>query len=201
MQGTSVQNSKHLLCRPGKPSCCPALPPILQLASGKMRPNLRLKSRRSPHRSGERCRSADYLRQYDCFPKIARPDRRIGNGTSWFFRGRNEKVLRRTLYDSGRHPFLPYRRSTGLGLSCLDLVPITLLGMISVVIVELAVGAGVSAAIGHGVLLGSAPQIGYAFGLLARHGMVIMRSPRRASVARLYKQRRIYQTFDPRKGR
>lgn len=81
------------------------------------------------------------------------------------------------------------------------LVPITLLGMISVVIVELAVGAGVSAAIGHGVLLGSAPQIGYAFGLLARHGMVIMRSPRRASVARLYKQRRIYQTFDPRKVR
>ena len=69
------------------------------------------------------------------------------------------------------------------------LVPITLLGMISVVIVELAVGAGVSAAIGHGVLLGSAPQIGYAFGLLARHGMVIMRSPRRAFVARLYKQR------------
>ena len=57
------------------------------------------------------------------------------------------------------------------------LVPITLLGMISVVIVELAVGAGVSAAIGHGVLLGSAPQIGYTFGLLARHGMVIMRSP------------------------
>ena len=30
------------------------------------------------------------------------------------------------------------------------LVPITLLGMISVVIVELAIGAGVSAAIGHG---------------------------------------------------
>ena len=42
------------------------------------------------------------------------------------------------------------------------LVPITLLGMISVVIVELAVGAGVSAAIGHGVLLGSgAPRNGY----------------------------------------
>jgi hypothetical protein len=68
-------------------------------------------------------------------------------------------------------------------------------------IAELAVGAGVPAAIGHGVLLGSAPQIGYAFGLLARHGMVIVRSPRRASVALLYKQRSIDQTFNPRKGR
>jgi hypothetical protein len=81
------------------------------------------------------------------------------------------------------------------------LVPITLLGMIFVMIAELAVGAGVPAAIGHGVLLGSAPQIGYAFGLLARHGMVIVRSPRRASVALLYKQRSIDQTFNPRKGR
>jgi hypothetical protein len=70
--------------------------------------------------------------------------------------------------------------------------------MIFVMIAELAVGAGVPAAIGHGVLLGTAPQIGYAFGLLAR---LIVRSPRRASVALLYKQRSIDQTFNPRKGR
>ena len=80
------------------------------------------------------------------------------------------------------------------------LIPITLLGMISIMSVELAVGAGLPEAIGHSVLLGSAPQLGYAFGLLARYGMVIMRSPRRAFVARLYKQRFIDQTFDLRKG-
>ena len=47
------------------------------------------------------------------------------------------------------------------------LVPVTLLAMIAIMMFELARGAGLVTASGYGLLLGPAPQLGYAFGLLA----------------------------------
>jgi hypothetical protein len=73
------------------------------------------------------------------------------------------------------------------------LVPVTLLASIAAVILELALGARVPAAIVYSLLLGSVPQFGYAFGLLARFGLVMLRSPRNASVAVLYKRHSIDQ--------
>jgi hypothetical protein len=73
------------------------------------------------------------------------------------------------------------------------LVPVTLLAVIAGVIIELALGVSVPTAIGYGLLLGPAPQFGYAFGLLARHSLVMLRSPRNASVAALYKRRSMDQ--------
>jgi hypothetical protein len=67
------------------------------------------------------------------------------------------------------------------------LVPVTLLAMIAIMMFELARGAGLVTASGYG-LLGPAPQLGYAFGLLARNALVLVRSPRSASVATLYKR-------------
>ena len=74
------------------------------------------------------------------------------------------------------------------------LVPTTLLAMVTFVIIELAVGANAPAAIGYCLLFGPAPQIGYAFGLLVRYGLVLLRSPHSAPVAVLCKQRSLDQT-------
>lgn len=71
------------------------------------------------------------------------------------------------------------------------LVPLTLLAIIVPVAVGLSTGAGLLAACGYGLLCGLAPQLGYAFGLFARHVLLMMRSPRNsrdASVALLYKR-------------
>jgi hypothetical protein len=71
------------------------------------------------------------------------------------------------------------------------LVPITLLATLCVVILEFALGASMPAAIGYGILLGAAPQIGYGLGLLTRYALVMLRWRRRASVALLFKRRSI----------
>jgi hypothetical protein len=68
------------------------------------------------------------------------------------------------------------------------LVPITLSVVIAVLVIELVLGAPVLTAIGQGLMLGLAPQLGYAFGLLGRYGLVMARPTRNASVAVLYKQ-------------
>jgi hypothetical protein len=75
------------------------------------------------------------------------------------------------------------------------LVPITLLATLCVMILELALGASIPAAIGYSILLGPAPHLGYALGLLTRYALVILRSRRRASVALLFKRRSINQVF------
>jgi hypothetical protein len=74
------------------------------------------------------------------------------------------------------------------------LVPITVLALIVAIILELALGASVTTAIGFSLLLGPVPQFGYAFGLLARYSLVMLRSPRSASVASLYRHRSIDQS-------
>jgi hypothetical protein len=77
------------------------------------------------------------------------------------------------------------------------LVPISLVAMIAPVLVELALGAGLSVAFGYGLLVGLAPQLGYGFGLFAQNTLVVLRSPRSsrgAAVAMLYKRRSIDQT-------
>ena len=74
------------------------------------------------------------------------------------------------------------------------LLPITLLAMIVAMVLKFAFGSGLLAAIGYSLLLASAPQLGYAFGLFARNALVMLRSPGSASVASLYKRHSIDQT-------
>ncbi len=71
------------------------------------------------------------------------------------------------------------------------LIPATLLAIIAAVILKLALGASLPAAIGYSLLLGPAPQLGYIFGLLARNVLLMLRSPRSASVVTLYKRHSI----------
>jgi len=74
------------------------------------------------------------------------------------------------------------------------LVPVTLLVIVTTVIFELSLGSSLMGTLGYGVLIGLAPQLGYAFGLFARNMLLSIRSPlasrssRDASVAMLYKQ-------------
>lgn len=74
------------------------------------------------------------------------------------------------------------------------IVPITLLAVTVAVTVELSHEGSFASAIGHVLLIGALPQLGYAFGLFARHVLVVLRAPmanrsRSASVASLYRQR------------
>jgi hypothetical protein len=77
------------------------------------------------------------------------------------------------------------------------LVPMSLLAMTATLVVELALGTGVLATFGHGLLVGIVPQLGYAFGLFSRSALArpsTQLSSRRASVAALFKQRSVNQT-------
>src|SRR5882757_7212391 len=75
------------------------------------------------------------------------------------------------------------------------LVPITLLAVTTAIIIERSLGADILAASGYSLLIGLTPQLGYAFGLVARHTLLMLHAPllpqssRNASVAMLYKQR------------
>jgi len=71
------------------------------------------------------------------------------------------------------------------------LVPATLVVTMFVTMVELSLGADVLAALGRGFLIGLTPQIGYAFGLFARHALVVLRSLASRSVAMLYKRQSV----------
>src|SRR5882724_13227102 len=77
------------------------------------------------------------------------------------------------------------------------LVPITLLTTIAAFTIELALGADFSTVVGHSLLIGLAPQLGYGFGLFVRHTLLVLRSPplpqSSASVAMLHKQRSVDQ--------
>jgi hypothetical protein len=71
------------------------------------------------------------------------------------------------------------------------LIPITLLMMMSAMLLKLVQGAGLLIAVGYGLLLVPVPQLGYAFGLLARNALLVLGSPRTVSVAILYKRHSI----------
>ncbi|MBW7971545.1 hypothetical protein [Bradyrhizobium sp. BR 10289] len=74
------------------------------------------------------------------------------------------------------------------------LVPLTLLALLFGFVVDIASDATVLDAFGHALLVGMAPQFGYAFGLITRSTLTGLRapmrpkSPRSASVAVLYKK-------------
>ena len=77
------------------------------------------------------------------------------------------------------------------------LVPFSLLSMLVTIATELCLNSSIASALGSGILVGFAPQFGYAFGLLAQ-SMLHARHPgsaRKASVALLYKK----ASFDERR--
>lgn len=70
------------------------------------------------------------------------------------------------------------------------LVPVSLIATLATVLVELSLGAGWGAALGHGLLISLIPQLGYALGLLAQSTQLALRSgrsARRAFVTTLYR--------------
>jgi hypothetical protein len=71
------------------------------------------------------------------------------------------------------------------------LIPTTLLVFFSKMIFEQIDGTNFLTAVGVSFLLGMAPQLGYAFGLLARNGLVMLRSPHDSSLAFLSKHRSV----------
>jgi hypothetical protein len=75
------------------------------------------------------------------------------------------------------------------------LIPVTLLGIIIAMTAALGSGGSVLTACGYSLLVGIAPQFGYAFGrtLVTLRSPLAARSSRRASVAMLYKRRSINQ--------
>jgi hypothetical protein len=69
------------------------------------------------------------------------------------------------------------------------LVPLSLIVVVATFLTELSLGAGLAAAFGDGLFVGFAPQMGYAFGLVAQSTLVTGRaSSRKASIAALYRQ-------------
>ena len=86
------------------------------------------------------------------------------------------------------------------------LIPVCLVATVAAFIFELSHGASFAAAVGHGLLTGLTPQVGYGFGLFARQTLVIARSPlvprssREASIATLYKRRSSKQSKQSRRN-
>lgn len=74
------------------------------------------------------------------------------------------------------------------------LVPFSLIAIVATFLLQLALGTGLAAACRYGLLVGFAPQFGYAFGLLAQGTLLARYSrnqmpSRKASVAALYRLR------------
>lgn len=74
------------------------------------------------------------------------------------------------------------------------IVPITLLAAIAAVIVELMHDGSFASAMGHVLVIGVLPQLGYGFGLFARHTLALLQAPlakrsRSTSVALLFRRR------------
>jgi hypothetical protein len=72
------------------------------------------------------------------------------------------------------------------------LVPLTILTMVTSGAAEFLHGRGVAASLGIGLVVALSPQLGYAFGLIARQTLAAVRTPlsrqpERKSVARLYR--------------
>lgn len=74
------------------------------------------------------------------------------------------------------------------------MVPVTMLAMLIGFGLMLALGSDFLGALGHGVLIGVMPQLGYALGLVTRSTLAAVRVPRTSrseSIAALYRQRSI----------
>ena len=71
------------------------------------------------------------------------------------------------------------------------LVPITLVAFLAKLIFDLLTGTDFLAALESSLVIGVVPQLGYAFGLVARGALVVLRSPRRAPAAILNEPRSI----------
>jgi hypothetical protein len=74
------------------------------------------------------------------------------------------------------------------------LVPVSLLAAMIGAMLEMAYGHGFVSAVGQALLFGMLPQLGYGFGLIGRHTLVLLRTPsaprsRTAAIALLYRQR------------
>lgn len=74
------------------------------------------------------------------------------------------------------------------------IMPISLLAVTAAATIELTQGGSFASAIGHALLIGVLPQLGYGFGLFACHTLVVLRAPladrsRSASVAVLFRRR------------
>ncbi|WP_369726048.1 hypothetical protein AB8Z38_16000 [Bradyrhizobium sp. LLZ17] len=73
------------------------------------------------------------------------------------------------------------------------LVPFSLIAIVVTFVTQLSLGAGLAVACGYGMLMGFAPQTGYAFGLLAQTTLLARYSrkqpfSRKASVTALYRR-------------
>jgi hypothetical protein len=71
------------------------------------------------------------------------------------------------------------------------LIPTTLLTIATLMIFGLSIGAGFLTAVASSLLVGLAPQLGYAFSLMTRSALVFLRSPRKSHVAILGKHQSI----------
>jgi hypothetical protein len=80
------------------------------------------------------------------------------------------------------------------------LLPISFVAMVVPLILLLSLGKDLAAAFGSSLLIGLAPQVGYAFGLFTQSMLMMVRSPpgsrsqREASIAALYKHRSVEQS-------
>jgi hypothetical protein len=69
------------------------------------------------------------------------------------------------------------------------LIPTTLVMFATLTIYQWSAGTHFLAALASGLLVALAPQLGYAFGLMARTGLVMLRVPRKTDAADLATRR------------
>jgi hypothetical protein len=69
------------------------------------------------------------------------------------------------------------------------LIPTTLLMFASLTVYQWNEGTHFLAAIASGLLVALAPQLGYAFGLMARTGLLMLRIPRKTNAGVLVRRR------------
>ena len=84
--------------------------------------------------------------------------------------------------DPGRHPWIFNRSGFRLGFSSLILVPFTLILVVSFAVYQWSEETNLLPAIASGLLVSIMPQLGYAFGLVTRAGVLMPRVPRKTKV-------------------
>ena len=76
-----------------------------------------------------------------------------------------------------------------LGFRVWILIPTTLLTFAALTIYRWSEGTSLLTAIASGLLIALFPQLGYAFGLMARTGLLMLRIPRKANAGVLVRRR------------
>jgi hypothetical protein len=71
------------------------------------------------------------------------------------------------------------------------LIPTTLLLFVSLTIYQWNAGAHLLSAVAGSMLVAIVPQLGYAFGLVARTGLLMLRIPRKAEAGVLVRRRSV----------